>query len=120
MTSAEVNRYARLGPEARALVDDFDQIALAELLVKAHDDLERARQELADHAEADSADAAAGSYAASSEHAVAHPEPWIHILFTSPDATTANTSALAIADHLNAEFPGVSMRISSNATEQQP
>lgn len=47
----------------------------------------------------------------------AQPERWVHILFTSPDPTTANTSARAIADHLAAEFPGVGMRISSNAVE---
>lgn len=63
----EVNRYARLGPFAQALVDDHDAIALAEMLVKADDDLERARRELADRDAADSADAAAGSYALRAE-----------------------------------------------------
>lgn len=120
-------------------------------------DLARTRQELADQAEAESADAAAGSYAGraerveaqlaaiadliadhegdewaahpattalrgildSGEHAIAQPEPWLHVAFTSPDPTTANTSALAIADHLAAEFDGVSMRITSNAVEAE-
>jgi hypothetical protein len=45
---------------------------------------------------------------------------WLHIAFTNPDGTTANTSALALADHLAAEFPGVGMRITSNATEAEP
>lgn len=53
----------------------------------------------------------------SAAHAIAQPGRWLHIVFTSPDETTANTSALAIADHLRAEFDGVSMRITTNATE---
>lgn len=81
------------------------------------EELDQARAELQQHAEAESADAAAGSYANSSEHAIAHPQPWLHVTFTSPDDTTANTSALAIRDHLRAEFDGVNMRITSNAVE---
>ncbi|MFM9616816.1 hypothetical protein ACKI14_02500 [Streptomyces turgidiscabies] len=76
-----------------------------------------AATELQRRAEAESADAAAGSYANSNEHAIAHPEPWVHILFTSSDPTTANTSALNLRDHLAAEFDGVGMRITSNAVE---
>lgn len=155
----EVNRYARLSPLARALFDDHDAIALAEMLVKAQDELARARQELADRDEAESADAAAGSYAGRVEelgaqlararqevarwklntlepqtmravsdigraldepgpdHAIAEPGRWLHIEFTSPDETTANTSALNLRDHLVAEFPGVGMRITTNADE---
>lgn len=79
--------------------------------------LQRAEAELADRDAAESADAAAGSYANGSEHAIADPARWLHVTFTSPDETTANTSALAIADHLRAEFPGVGMRITSNAIE---
>lgn len=79
--------------------------------------LQRAEAELADRDTAESADAAAGSYAGSSEHAIAHPEPWLHVTFTSPDPTTANTSALNLRDHLAAEFDGIRMRISSNAVE---
>lgn len=80
---------------------------------------ERAEAKLRQHAENESADAAAGSYANGNEHAIAHPQPWLHIEFTSPDPTTANTSALSLRDHLAAEFDGVSMRISSNAVETE-
>ncbi|ELP67619.1 hypothetical protein STRTUCAR8_08597 [Streptomyces turgidiscabies Car8] len=52
--------------------------------------------------------------------AIAQPEPWLRVDFTSPDPTTANTSALSLRDHLTAEFPGVGMRISSNAVEGEP
>lgn len=45
---------------------------------------------------------------------------WLHIVFTSPDPTTANTSALNLRDHLTAEFDGVSMRITTNAVEAEP
>lgn len=79
--------------------------------------LERAEAELADRDAAESADAAAGSYAGSSEYAIADPARWLHIAFTSPDETTANTSALALRDHLTAEFPSVGMRITTNAVE---
>lgn len=133
--------------------------------------LERAEAELQQHAGAESADAAAGSYAGrvqeleatlaqvraveplteadrgrddgprewadymrgwnnahgemlaalgSEEYAIAQPEPWLHIEFTSPDPTTANTSALNLRDHLAAEFPGVGMRITTNAVEAGP
>lgn len=97
----------------RHTVDTINSDQLDQL----YDDLDHARAEARRYTEAESAAAAAGSYAGSSEHAVAHPEPWIHILFTSPDPATANTSALNLRDHLGAEFDGVSMRISSNAVE---
>lgn len=84
-----------------------------------HGRLQRAEAELRQHAENESADAAAGSYAGSSEHAIAHPEPWLHVTFTSPDPTTANTSALALRDHLAAEFDGIHMRITTNAVEAE-
>ena len=97
----------------RHTVDSINSDALDAL----YDDLDRARQELADRDAAESADAAAGSYANGSEHAIADPARWLHIAFTSPDETTANTSALALCDHLRAEFPGVGMRVTTNATE---
>jgi hypothetical protein len=136
------------------------------------EELEQARAELRQHAEAESAAAAAGSYALRAERAeaqrdqlaalvrtfldpdpcrpdrdddcrahgwrcprsrarevldalddgpaIAQPERWLHVTFTSPHETTANTSALAIADHLTAEFDGVSMRITTNAVEAGP
>jgi hypothetical protein len=77
------------------------------------EELEQAR------AEAESAAAAAGSYANGNEHAIAHPGRWLHILFTSPEEMSANTSALAIRDHLAAEFDGVRMQITTNATEAE-
>lgn len=82
-TRDEINRYARLGPEARALVDDYDVIDLAEMLVAAKNDiasckaqqwpqrLARAELELRRYTEAESADAAAGSYAGRAEAAEA-------------------------------------------------
>lgn len=98
-----------------------DRIPLDDLtsdrLDQLYNDLARTEEECRRYAEAESADAAAGSYTGSSEHAIAHPEPWLHILFTSPDETSANTSALALVDHLAAEFPGVRMRITTNAVE---
>lgn len=145
----------------RRTVDTINDDQLSQL----YDDLARAEEECRRYAEADSADAAAGSYAGRAEtaeatvervraecdrldaavhanptssdfdgaylaairhirtalihndYAIAEPARWLHILFTSPDPTTANTSALAIRDHLAAEFPGVGMRISSNAVE---
>ena len=148
----------------RRTVDTINDDQLSQL----YDELDRARQELQQHAEADSADAAAGSYAGraegaearlahvrrlhrpvgvvaaaefgeapdcaacrrawpcqtynavtTEEHAIAQPGRWLHIAFTSPDETSANTSALAIADHLRAEFDGVSMRITTNAVEAE-
>lgn len=38
-TRDEVSRYDRLGPVARALVDDYDELDLAAMLVKAQDEL---------------------------------------------------------------------------------
>jgi hypothetical protein len=148
----------------RLSLDDMTSDQLDEL----YDELDRARQELQQHAEADSADAAAGSYAGraehaeaqlahvrrlhrpvgvvaaaefgeapdcaacrrtwpcqtyngvtTEEHAIAQPGRWLHIAFTSPDETSANTSALALADHLRAEFDGVSMQITTNAVEAE-
>lgn len=142
----------------RHTVDSINSDQLDEL----YDDLARARQELADRGAAESADAAAGSYAGRAEEAearlarvcaevdrwklntlepqtmravsdigraldepgperaITQPEPWVHIALTSPHPVTANTSALAIADHLTAEFPGVSMQITTNAVEASP
>ncbi|NUS83692.1 MAG: hypothetical protein HOY75_13335 [Streptomyces sp.] len=40
----QANRYDQLGPEARALVDDYDTIAIAEMLVAAKDELAALRQ----------------------------------------------------------------------------
>jgi hypothetical protein len=98
----EPSRYDQLDPIGRALVDDYDVIDLAAMLVKAQDELaalravargycpecgrgdcaptvddweqqkqraDRAEAELRQHTEADSADAAAGSYAMRAETA---------------------------------------------------
>lgn len=43
MTDPGVNRYARLGPEAQALVDDYDVIDLAVMLVAAKNDIAACR-----------------------------------------------------------------------------
>lgn len=53
----------------------------------------------------------------SEEYAIADAARWLHIAFTSPDPTTANTSALNLRDHLAAEFDGIHMRITTNAVE---
>jgi hypothetical protein len=98
-TRAEVNRYAQLDPIARALVDDHDQIALAAMLVKAQDDLAYARAALVHNGQPGTR--------------------WLHIAFTSPDDTSANTSALNLRDHLRAEFDAIGMRITTNATEAE-
>lgn len=147
-----VDRTARgvASQDERTLLRQHTELLLAELA--------RTRRELADRDEAESADAAAGSYAgraegvetklrrvaaladrwgkrtdqlrvaadhiraalAHNDYAIAQPEPWLHIAFTSPDETTANTSALALRDHLAAEFSGVGMRITTNAAEPAP
>lgn len=46
-TRDEPTRYDRLSPLARALVDDYDEIDLAEMLVAAQDELARYRTVLA-------------------------------------------------------------------------
>ena len=68
---AEVNRCARLGPEVQALIDDYDQIALALMYATTKEHLDRAEAELQQRAETESADAAAGSYALRAETAEA-------------------------------------------------
>lgn len=65
----DLSRYDRLDPIGRALVDDYDVIDLAAMLVKAQDDLAQARAEINRYANTDSADAAAGSYAMRAETA---------------------------------------------------
>lgn len=62
-------RYDQLGPIGRALVDDYDVIDLAAMLVKAQDELAQACAEINRYANTDSADAAAGSYAMRAETA---------------------------------------------------
>lgn len=108
-TSDEVTRYDRLGPIARALVDDYDEVDLAAMLVKVQDELAAARAEASRYAAADSADAAVGSYAGRAEAAEqALAEVW-HladlIRAGAPWARNADTLADRILEAATARWP---------------
>lgn len=87
----EVSRYDRLSPAARTLLENHDELDLAEMLAQAEAELRR-------YTEAESADAAAGSYAHRAEHADAAIERVQQLLNTRQVGCCAHLIRTALAE----------------------